>query len=78
MDQTLHLNFSTGNSGQSSCYGHDHSLNEWTLFANLKTARYFHATSLLNGDLWMTGGFYGLTQVKLKLLRFLFHKLAFS
>jgi len=42
---------------QSSCYMHDHSQNEWTLFGHLNTARMFHASALLNGDLWMTGGY---------------------
>ena len=50
---------------------HDQSLNEWTPFGNLYTARYFHATSLLNGELWMTGGSGSKNRdVKLKLPRF--------
>ena len=54
----IQLNFSTGGGVRlSSCYVHDHSLNEWKLFGNLNAARYFHSTSLLNGDLWMTGGY---------------------
>ena len=54
----LQFNFSTENGGeQSFCYRHDKSLNEWTLLGNLSTARTRHASVLLNGDLWMTGGF---------------------
>ena len=60
--------------GYTSCYMHDHPLNEWKDFGELKTARYHHATSLLNGDLWMTGGSYN-RDVKLKLPRFLFQTL---
>jgi len=45
------------NERQSSCYMHDHSQNEWTLFGNLNSSRIYHASALLNGDLWMTGGY---------------------
>ena len=56
---------------------HDQSLNEWTLFGNLNAARILSATSLLNGDLWVTGGI-GNRDVKDKLPRFLFQTLIFS
>ena len=45
-----------GDRSTKFCYKHDHSLNEWTLFGNLSTGRYYHASALLNGALWMTGG----------------------
>ena len=60
---------------QSSCYRHDHSLNEWTLLGNLNTARFGHASALLNGNLWMTGGFVPYTYAKLQFPRFLFQTL---
>ena len=63
------LNFSTAGALQSSCYKHDYSINEWTLFGNLNTARDGHASALLNGDLWMTGG-RDERDVKLKFPRF--------
>ena len=54
----IHINFLIGYERQSSaCYMHDHSQNEWTLFGNLNSSRIYHASALLNGDLWMTGGY---------------------
>jgi len=47
----------TKNGDESACYRHVHYLNEWTLLGNLNTARHRHASALLNGDLWMTGGY---------------------
>jgi hypothetical protein len=53
----IQMIFLIGNERQSSCYMHAHSQNEWTLFGNLNTSRSSHASALLNGDLWMTGGY---------------------
>ena len=53
----IQINFLIGGDIQSSCYMHDRSQNEWTLFGNLNTSRMYHASALLNGDLWMTGGY---------------------
>ena len=53
----IYKKFSTASGAQSSCYRHEHFLNEWTVFGNLSTARVHHASALLNGALWMTGGY---------------------
>jgi hypothetical protein len=72
----LKLNFSTATTAGfiPFCYQHHHSLNEWTFLGNLSTAKNEHASALLNGDLWMTGGF-GWRDAKLQLPRFLFQTL---
>ena len=82
----LQLNFSTETyttHGQSTtipfCYKHHHSLNEWTQLGNLNTARAGHASALLNGDLWITGGNpWDKRDAKFQLPRFLFQTLISS
>ena len=74
----LKLNFSTETKHTAIpfCYEHHHSLNEWTLLGNLNTARAGHASALLNGNLWITGGNpWDQRDAKLQLPRFLFQTL---
>ena len=42
-----------------SCNMYDKTSNEWILLANMKTSRCYSASALINGSLWIAGGWNG-------------------
>ena len=42
---------------QSECYFHNKTTNAWTLLGNMKNVRSEFGFTLLNGGLWVTGGY---------------------
>ena len=42
---------------QSECYFHNKTTNAWTLLGNMKNVRSEFGFALLNGGLWVTGGY---------------------
>ena len=42
---------------QSSCYMYDKTSQTWNLHSNMNTKRWFAASALMTGTLWVTGGY---------------------
>ena len=47
----------TGMVEQSSCYAYNKNLGSWDLFANMAVPRRSSAGAVVNGKLWVTGGY---------------------